>query len=284
MDEGLLGSVSPSDLPWALAIVLLAGLVAGTINAVVGSGTLITFPILLILGVPPVVANISNTLGLVPGAAASVWEYRSTLVRSRSLLARVVPFTVVGAIAGSVLVVALPSDVFAGVVPVLIALALVAVVLQPWFQRLARARLAATGAGDAGSAGLDGDGMATSVRCYTAVILLLLGAYGGYFGAAQGILLLVTLSLALGGSYGHVNGIKNVLGGLANLVGSIVFMVTAWAQIDWVTVGLISAGSIVGGLVGARWAKRLPPLAYRIVILVVGATALVVSVIRLFEG
>jgi len=279
VDEGLLGSVSPSDLPWVLAIVLLAGLVAGTINAVVGSGTLITFPILLILGVPPVVANISNTIGLVPGAAASVWEYRGTLVESRSLLARVVPFTVVGAVAGSLLVVVLPPGVFGGVVPVLIAIALVAVLLQPWFQRIARTRLAA-----ANDTGLSGDGMATSVRWYTALVILLLGAYGGYFGAAQGILLLVTLSLALGGSYGHVNGIKNVLAGLANLVGSIIFIVTAWSQIDWLTVGLISAGSIVGGLIGARGAKRLPPLAYRIVILVVGAAALVVSVIRLLEG
>jgi len=271
--------VSPSDLPWALVLVLVAGLVAGTINAVVGSGTLITFPILLILGVPPVVANVSNTIGLVPGAAASVWEYRRTLVASRSLLARILPFTILGAIGGSVLVVALPPGVFAGIVPVLIALALVAVILQPWFQRIARARLAAAGDLETGA-----DGMATSVRWTTIAVLTLLAAYGGYFGAAQGILLLVALSLALGGSYGHVNGIKNVLGGTANLVGSIVFIATAWSQIDWVTVGLISAGSIVGGLVGARWAKRLPPLAYRIVILVVGAAALVVSVLRLFGG
>lgn len=280
MEEGLLGSVSPGDLPWALAIVLLAGLVAGTINAVVGSGTLITFPILLILGVPPVVANISNTLGLVPGAAASVWEYRRTLVASRSLLARLVPFTVVGAIVGSLLVVTLPTSVFDGVVPVLIAIALVVVMLQPWFQRLARARLAAADEPrpDAPT------GSATSVRWITLVVILLLGAYGGYFGAAQGILLLVTLSLALGGTYGHVNGVKNVLAGLANLIGSIVFMIVAWSQIDWVTVALIAVGSVIGGLVGARWAKRLPPLAYRIVILVVGAAALVVSVIRLFEG
>lgn len=278
MDDGLLGSVNPSDLPWAIAVVLIAGLVAGTINAVVGSGTLITFPILLILGVPPVVANISNTIGLVPGAAASVWEYRRTLIASKALLARIVPFTVLGAIAGSLLVVALPPGVFAGAVPVLIALALVAVLLQPWFQRLARARLAAVGAIEAG-----GDGMATTVRWTTLMVLTLLAAYGGYFGAAQGILLLVALSLALGGSYGHVNGIKNVLGGTANLVGSIVFMVTAWSQIDWMTVGLISAGSIVGGFIGARSAKRLPPLAYRIVILVVGAAALIVSVVRLFE-
>jgi len=279
VEEGLLGSVSLSDLPWALALVLVAGLVAGAINAVVGSGTLITFPILLILGVPPVVANVSNTIGLVPGAAASVWEYRRTLVASRSLLARILPFTILGAIGGSVLVVALPPGVFAGIVPVLIALALVAVILQPWFQRIARARLAAAGDLETGA-----DGMATSVRWTTIAVLTLLAAYGGYFGAAQGILLLVALSLALGGSYGHVNGIKNVLGGTANLVGSIVFIATAWSQIDWVTVGLISAGSIVGGLVGARWAKRLPPLAYRIVILVVGAAALVVSVLRLFGG
>ena len=271
--------MSPSDLPWALVLVLVAGLVAGTINAVVGSGTLITFPILLILGVPPVVANVSNTIGLVPGAAASVWEYRRTLVASRSLLARILPFTILGAIGGSVLVVALPPGVFAGIVPVLIALALVAVIVQPWFQRIARARLAAAGDLETGA-----DGMATSVRWTTIAVLTLLAAYGGYFGAAQGILLLVALSLALGGNYGHVNGIKNVLGGTANLVGSIVFIATAWSQIDWVTVGLISAGSIVGGLVGARWAKRLPPLAYRIVILVVGAAALVVSVLRLFGG
>lgn len=277
--------MSPGDLPWAFALVFVGGLLAGTINAVVGSGTLVTFPILLLLGVPPVMANVSNTIGLVPGAAVSVWEYRRTLVASRSLLARIVPFTLVGAIGGSLLLVTLPTSVFDAVVPALIALALVAIVFQPWIQRAARARLAGAGTGTSTGTGTsDVQENAVSVGWVALVILMLLAAYGGYFGAAQGILLLVTLSVSLGGTFGHVNGIKNVLGGLANLVASIVFIVAAWSQIDWVTVGLISAGSIIGGAIGARSAKRLPPLAYRIVVLAVGAVALVVSVVRLFES
>jgi len=280
LDAGLLGSLGPADLPWALALVLVAGAVAGAINAVVGSGTLITFPVLLLLGMPPVMANVSNTLGLVPGAAASVWEYRATLVESRRLLARLVPFTVVGAIAGSLLLVVLPSDVFDAVVPVLIAAALVAILLQPWIQRAVRARLGAPGA-----AGAPGDAPAPDRVGWIPLIgVLLIGAYGGYFGAAQGILLLVTLSIALGGAFGQVNGVKNVLGGLANLIGSIVFLIVAWQQIDWIAVLLISVGSVIGGAIGARSAKRLPPLAYRIVVLAVGAVALVVSVVRLVES
>lgn len=274
MDWSLLGA---AELPWAAALVLLGGFLAGAINAVVGSGTLISFPILLLLGVPPVTASICSNLGLIPGSVSSVWEYRAALARSRAVLVRILPFTVAGALAGALLLVLMPTSVFDVVVPILIAFALATVVAQPWIQRATRSRLAARGA--------EGDhaALAASIGAAPLTLVLLIGMYGGYFGAAQGILLLVLLSVVLDGSYGEVNGVKNAVAGAANVTAAIVFLIVAWSRIDWVVVALLAVGAFVGGLVGARGAKRLPPLTYRIVVLVVGAIALVVSVVRLLQ-
>ena len=120
-----------TDLATA-ALVGVAGLAAGTINTVVGSGTLITFPVLLALGVPPVTANVSNTIGLVPGSASGAWSYRRELAGQRSRLIRLSSASLLGGIAGALLLLTLPPGVFKAVVPVLIIVALGLVVAQPW--------------------------------------------------------------------------------------------------------------------------------------------------------
>jgi hypothetical protein len=237
--------------------VFLGGIGAGTINVIVGSGTLITFPVLLAVGYAPVVANVSNTIGLVPGSVAGAVGYRRELEGQASRTARLLVASVVGGILGAVLLLALPARAFKAIVPAFIVLALVLVVAQP---RIARA-LAARGreAGDIGGAG-------------TLAGLFACGVYGGYFGAAQGIVILAILGFLMHDSLQHANAIKNVLAGATNLVAGIVF--AAVAHVDWRAAGVLAAGSIIGGVLGARIGRRQPPPALRALIVVVGVAAI----------
>jgi uncharacterized membrane protein YfcA len=246
-----------TDLATA-ALVGVAGLAAGTINTVVGSGTLITFPVLLALGVPPVTANVSNTIGLVPGSASGAWSYRRELAGQRSRLIRLGSASLLGGIAGALLLLTLPAGVFKAVVPVLIILALGLVVAQPW---LSRRLPAAEHQASAGHPAL----------LWGAVGLT--GVYGGYFGAAQGVLLIAIIGILLEADLQRVNALKNVLAGLVNGVAGVIFIILAHP--DWTYVALIAAGSAVGGQVGGLIGRRLSPVMLRGIIVVVGIAALV---------
>lgn len=245
--------------------VLAAGVAAGAINAVVGSGTLVTFPVLLSLGFPPVVANVSNTVGLVPGSFSGAYAYRKDLAGHGRLLARLGVAAVLGGVTGGVLLLRLPPGAFRAIVPALIGLALVLVVVQPQLARaLARRQ------------GRDGGDPSAGVRHAGPLLLLGVfgtGVYGGYFGAAQGVLLLGLLGVLLSTDLRWVNGVKNVLAGLVNGVAAVLFV--ALGTVAWQPALLIAAGSVVGGLIGGRWGRRLPPVVLRAAIVVVGIAALV---------
>ena len=239
--------------------ILAAGVAAGAINAVVGSGTLITFPVLLAFGYPAKVANVSNTIGLIPGSAAGAVGYRRELAGQRARAVRLGVFTTLGAIGGAVLLLVLPAAAFKRIVAAFIVIALVLIMVQPWLSRwLEEARHAR----DRHHAGITG----------TAAVFVI-GIYGGYFGAAQGILLLAILGLSIDDDLQRVNALKVVLAGLANLVAGVIFVIAA--HVAWGAAGLIAAGSIVGGLLGARGGRRLPAPALRLVILGVGIFAIV---------
>ena len=190
--------------------IFAAGIVAGTINTVVGSGTLFTFPVLLQFGYSPVVANVSNTVGLVPGSASGAFGYRDELRGQRARMLRLSAASVTGGIAGAVLLLVLPASAFKAIVPGFIAIALVLIVLQP---RLSAA-LAARGVHKRELAG-----PAATAAVFAA------GIYGGYFGAAQGIMLLSILALSLNDDLQRINALKVVLAGLVNLVAGIVFVI-----------------------------------------------------------
>jgi uncharacterized protein len=347
----------PHDLLRALAI-FAVGLAAGTINTVVGSGTLITFPTLLAFGYPPVLANVSNNVGLVPGVASGVYGYRSELGGQRRRLIRLGSASVCGGLVGAILLLTLPQSAFKDIVPALIGLAVVMVIIQPrlakWVAERQRARAAAatpdgvgtggdgdaTGAaaagegsgavaddsspglaaggtsavavaggasavavagdasavavaGDASAVAVAGDASAVAVAGGTSavavaappaaaeaiggpvlwVLVFLAGIYGGYFGAAQGVLLIGMIGIALNDSLQRINAAKNVLAGLVNGLAAVVFILAT--HIDWGVAGLIAAGSIIGGQVGARIGKRLPPWGLRLLIVCVGTAALV---------
>jgi uncharacterized membrane protein YfcA len=240
----------------ALAV-LAAGVGAGTINAVVGSGTLITFPVLLAVGYAPVTANVSNTVGLVPGSVAGSIGYRRELTGQGGRVARLSVASVLGGITGAVLLLELPASAFEAIVPAFIGLALVLIVAQPWLsKRLVRRRPEGHHGGPLATAGTYGAGV-----------------YGGYFGAAQGILLVSILGLILADDLQRLNALKNVLTGLVNFVAGVVFIVVA--DVAWEATLLIATGSLVGGWLGARYGRRLSPSVLRAVIVVVGTVAIV---------
>lgn len=263
----MIETLASVDLDWL--IILGAGIAAGLINGVVGSGTLVSFPTLLLLGYPPLVANVSNNIGLIPGSVAAAYQYRRVIAEARAHLRRMAPVSVLGALVGSVLLIVLPGSVFQTVVPVLIGVALLLVVAQPIVQPMIATRLSREqGKGE------ERKGVDERVGIPLLIIIGLLGVYGGYFGAAQGILLIVTLALAFRRPFAEANGLKNLLTAIVNLVAALVFVVLGLDSVDWGAVAGIAIGSTIGGTVGARAAKRLPQPVYRGVILVVGAIAL----------
>ena len=247
--------------PLAALAILSAGLAAGTLNTIVGSGSLITFPTLLALGYAPVVANVSNTVGLVTGSVSGAVGYRRELEGQQGRLRVLGVASLAGGLTGAVLLLALPASVFRNVVPALILVACVLVALQP---RLA-ARLAAGKGADRPHGG---------PVLFAAVFGT--GIYGGYFGAAQGVILIALLGIFLDDGLQRLNGLKNVITALINGIAAVLFIV--FADVDWAVAGLLAVGAIVGGQIGARVGRRISPGWLRAVIVVVG----VIVAVRLF--
>jgi uncharacterized protein len=247
--------------PLEIVAILLAGCAAGTINTIVGSGTLITFPTLLAFGVPPVTANVSNTVGLVPGTLSGALGYRVELAGQRSRVLRLASASFIGAALGAGLLLWLPSAAFDTIVPALVGLGVLLVVVGPRIQRWVAARVELRG------------GIPEHGAAWLWPAILLLGVYGGYFGAAQGVLLVDVLGIGVADSLQRHNATKNVLSLVVNTVAALVFVVVA--EVDWAVAGLIAVGSVIGGQLGATVGRRLSPVVLRSVIVVVGVSALV---------
>ena len=244
--------------------ILAAGFVAGGMNAIVGSGTLITFPVLIGFGYAPVVANVSNTIGLVPGSVAGAVGYRRELRGRRRLALELAGASVTGAVVGAALLLTLPAAAFKRIVPVFIAVALVLVVVQPALSRRLAARRQ------------EGGRAVWRTPIFLAAIFAT-GVYGGYFGAAPGVILRGLLGTALPDDLQRLNAVKNVLAGLTNLVAGVIFAVAA--DVDWTVALLLACGSIVGGWLGAAVGRRLPTVVLRAVIVGVGTFAIVKLVV-----
>lgn len=243
-------------------ILFVAGTAAGTINAVVGSGSLITFPALLALGYPPVLANVTNNIGVLPGSISGAVAYRREL---RGQWRQVLPLagcSAVGGLIGALLLLVLPASAFNGVVPVLILLAVVLVIVSPWLKRWSAARQAKTEAD-----------MARGERPTLFTTVGLTGVYGGYFGAAQGVILLSILSILLKGGMQRANAYKNVLAATANGAAAVVFVFST--PVAWVAALIIAVGAVIGGQIGGRVGRRLPPIVYRGIIVVIGIVAII---------
>ena len=251
-------------MTWLDLLALLgAGAAAGLINTVVGSGTLITFPTLLALGVPPVTANISNTVGLAPGSLSGAWATRSELDGQRRRVLWLGSASLLGGIAGALLLLWLPSSAFDAIVPILIGLGCVLVILQPYIStRLAyrRARL-----------GTDSRAALGSIVLW--LVVALTGVYGGYFGAAQGVLLIGILGIGFAESLAHINAIKNVLATIVNSIAAVVFVIVS--HVNWPAAIAIAVGSVLGAQIGGKVGRKIPATVYRVIIVAVGVAAIV---------
>lgn len=246
------------------AAIFAAGVAAGSINTVVGSGSLITFPTMLALGYPPVVANISNNIGLVPGGVTGAYGYREELKGQRSRLVRLASASFLGAVIGGLLLLGLPAEAFNVIVIALIIIALVLVVVQPRLQRRMMRRR-------------EGEHHPHGGPVLWAGVLFA-GMYGGYFGAAQGIILIALLGIMLDDDLQRINAGKNVLSAVVNGTAALLFTLMwlfADTKVSWLAVLMIAAGSTCGGLIGARVGRRIPPLVLRGVIVAVGVAAIV---------
>lgn len=238
--------------PLEAIAILAAGLAAGTINTIVGSGSLITFPTLLAFGYPAVVANVSNTVGLVPGSVSGAIGYRRELTGQRGRAIQLGIAATLGGLTGGVLLLALPAAAFQKIVPVLILGSVVVMAIQP---RLSRAMADRRAEGHEHTLPL-------------LITIYLNGIYGGYFGAGQGVIMMAILGVFLPDSLQRLNGLKNVLTVLVNGVAAILFILVA--PVAWTPAILIAVGAIVGGQVGASVGRRLPASVLRFAIITIG--------------
>ncbi|CAN5415589.1 sulfite exporter TauE/SafE family protein [soil metagenome] len=236
--------------------ILAAGLAAGTINTVVGSGTLISFPVLLAFGYSPLTANVSNTIGLAPGALSGAYGYREELKGQRRRIIVYGIAALLGGAVGAILLLSLPSDVFDSIVPAFVILAVIRLVVQPTLA----AKLADRPRGR-------GHAIVGRVACF------LTGIYGGYFGAAQGVMLLAVLGITDPDDLQRTNALKNLLAGSVNGLAGVIF--AFGASIAWTPAILLAVGSIAGGQVGAKIGRSLSPQFLRGLIVVVGTIAAV---------
>jgi len=233
-----------------MVAIAAAGFAAGAVNTVVGSGSLITYPTMVMLGIPPVAANIANTVGLVPGSVAGAWGYRSELPAiDHKRLGWLGSASAIGAVIGAFLLTRLPAASFKIVVPFLILLAALLVAFQP---RIAKRTGAAAG-----------------TRWQPLLITVAAaGIYGGYFSAAQGVILLGLLGLFMAAGIQQHNAIKNILQAIVNVVAALFFVATG--HVTWLPAGLVAVGSIAGALTGAWIGKRIPARGLRIFVVIFG--------------
>lgn len=249
-----------------MILIGLAGFAAGAINALVGSGTLITFPTLVALGYPPITSTMSNAVGLVAGGVSSTWGYRRELSGQWDRLRWQIPASLAGAVVGAYLLLHLPEKVFTRVVPVLLVLALVLVVIGPRIQSWSSRR--------AERAGRNAERISRARMTALVAGTFAVGIYGGYFTAAQGILLVGVMGALLPESMQRMNAAKNLLTLLVNIVAAVGYTLVAFDRISWPVAGLIAVGSLIGGVFGARYGRRLSPNALRATIVVVGLIGL----------
>ncbi|MEY4136461.1 MAG: hypothetical protein RL205_589 [Actinomycetota bacterium] len=244
-----------TTLQWAL--IALAGFGGGIINAAVGSGTLLVYPVLTGMGVPPVTANGSNGLGLVTGSITSAWTYRALWRDRWRILRWPILAGCLGALIGAALVIGLDERIFVAVIPWLVLAATALVGVSPLVTRWLRSRRP------------EAAELPKSLWPYAGAV----GIYSGYFGAGQGIVLLALFGIRYDTDIQRANAAKNAFAAAANLVAALVFLVTG--HVDIAVAACIALGAIPGGYVGGHWAKRLPDPVLRGLVVLVGIVATV---------
>ncbi|MBE1581142.1 putative membrane protein YfcA [Amycolatopsis roodepoortensis] len=241
-------------------MIFVAGLWAGTINTVVGSGTLVTFPVLVALGYSPLTATTSNAIGLAPGTVSGAIGYREELRGYWPQVAKLAVASFFGAICGTILLLSLPKDAFETVVPALVGLAVVLVIVQPRVSAWVAKRR-------------EENGTVHKIGPLLLFLIFLIGIYGGYFTAAQGVMMMAVMGMLMSESLQRLNGVKNALSAVVNIVAGAIYAFIA--PVSWPVVALLAVGSTIGGQIGAKIGRRLSPKVLRGVIVVIGLAAMV---------
>lgn len=236
-------------------VILLVGFVAGNVNTVVGSGSLVTFPTLIALGYPPLTANVTNTIGLAPGSMSGAVGYRRELIGQRDRATRLGVIAGCGSAIGAALLLWLPESAFEQIVPLLILVACGLVISQPRLSAFVRERPTAT---------KESHGLNPFVPLAVSGTSI----YGGYFGAAQGVILMALLGVLVDDDLQRLNAVKNVLTAVVNGTAAVIFALTT--TMAWDAVLLLAIGSIVGGQTGARIGRRINPTLLRGAIVSIG--------------
>lgn len=268
--------------PGDAALVGGAGLLAGAVNTIAGGGTLIAFPALLAVGLPALTANITSSVGLVTGYAGGAYGYRRELAGQARRLRALGPPAVLGGVIGAVVLLVTPSSGFRAVVPYLVLLACLLLAVQTRLAVLVARRRAGTAAASAGAAasaaGGGTGGAGEGITWPTRIGVLLAGVYGSYFGAGLGVLLLGVLGILLTDDLQRTNGLKTLLAFGVNAVGVAVFLVTA--KVAWGFAGILLVTSLLGGILGARIARRLRPDLLRAAVITLGVVVAVILIVR----
>ncbi len=254
--------------PWPYPVVAVAGFLAGAVNAVAGGGTLISFPALLLVGVAPIPANITSSVGLVSGYVGSAVGYRRELADQRPRVRALAPVAVLGGVLGAALLLVTPGESFRVVVPYLVLLSCTLLAAQPRLARWVTGR---------GQAGPDRPGDGTSALP-TRLGVLVASVYGSYFGAGLGVLLLALLGTFVRDTLQRLNGLKSVLSFVVNVVGVLVFVFSG--AVVWRYAAVLFVGSYLGGVAGARLARRLPGPVLRSAVVVLGVVVAGALIVR----
>ena len=257
------------------ALLFGAGVGAGVFGSTAGLASLASYPALLLVGLPPVVANVTNTVGLLGSSVGAVAGSRRELRGQWTILRRLLPVAVAGGLVGAVLLLVGPPDAFAHIVPYLVAAASLLLILSPRIRTAVLVRRVRRSAGrpDAAGARPDGAGMRPDGGALVVLLVFLTGIYGGYFGAAAGVVVLAVLLSLTDRSLPVANALKNVLLGCANGIAAVVFVITA--DVAWAAVPALFLGCVLGGRIGPALVRRIPPTLLRWVI---GLAGLVLAV------
>jgi uncharacterized membrane protein YfcA len=224
-----------------LALIALAGACAGAVNTLAGGGTLLVYPALLASGLPPVAANITSHIGLTPGYVGGAYAYRREIRAERHRLPVLIPVALAGAVAGALILLVTPGDTFEAVIPFLVLFSSLLLFVQPWLKKRLRPADAATRSRGLGLVG--------------AVGVFIASAYGSYFSAGVGVLMLALLGATIHADFQRINGLKNVLSLVIVLAGVAVYAFSG--HTDWWAVLVLLPSSGVGGWLGGRLARRL---------------------------